>query len=411
MHPDTESPAAGALRRAAAAWRALPLRGHLLAVLLLALAAFARYPFPRTPAPRGDEVVYTQAFEVSRQGGSPYGVTGYFYPRAFAHAGAGLTALTGEGGALAVLRAANLLGLAFAFWAATAWLPVSITQRWLAAAALLCLSPAVYAGLDLGNVSFLIVGLTLTALLGWPRWPLRAGALLGAGIALKPIAAAAIPILLVHRPRDSQKRGRPLLAAATAAAVAAALLLPLSDLRAMLAQEMVALADARSFSLHRLLGLAGLEVPRIVLALAVIALAAAGARLLTMSSAQLLAYVVAAISLATPLVWNHTLIVALPVQGLALALRYHRLAAGRSAAVDGNPPPAWRRYEPPVVVLAVATMHAGTAAGFDHLAAWIQAGFLLMLGLMPAGLCAYVFRLTARLELPAADDRPPPPGR
>ncbi len=415
MDSSIENSVIDALRRSATAWRCLPVRGHLLAVLLLASVALMRFPFPRTPAARGDEVVYLQAFEASRSGGTPYDVEGYFYPRAFARAGGRLLAAAGETGTLAVLRTVNLLGLAFAFWAATAWLPAKVPRRWLAAAVLLCLSPAVHAGLDLGNVSFLIVGLTLAALLGWPRRPLLAGVLLGLGVALKPIAAAVIPVLLLHRPRHGGRRH--LLAAATAAAVATALLLPLSDLREMLGQEMVALANARSFSLSRLFALFGLDVPQVVLTLAVIALAALGALWRhpgwgpTMSSARLLAYAVAAVSLATPLVWNHTLIVALPVQGLALALAWHRLCRARSATGAGRPIPAWRRFEPLLVVLGVAMMHAGTTAGFDHLSPWIQALLLLAIGLTPALVCAYVFRFTARLELPAASDRPPPPGR
>ncbi len=408
------SPVPDALRRSAGPWRSLPPAGHLLAVLLLALVALTRYPFPRTAEARGDEVVYMLAFETAVAGESPYEVTGYFYPRAFARVGGWLLAALGEGGALAVLRAANLLGLAFAFWSATVWLPLATAWRWLAAAVLLCLSPAVHAGLDLGNVSFFIVGLSLAALFEWPRRPLLAGLLLGVGVALKPIAAAVVPILLAHRPRSGGRRH--LLAAGTAGLVAAALLLPVSDLREMLGQEMVVLAHARSFSLNRLLGLFGLEAPQVVLTLAVIALATAGARLSRMSSIQLLAYSIAAISLATPLVWNHTLIVALPVQGLALALAWHRLAARRSAgrrsAGDaGDLLPVWHRYEPAAVVLGVAAMHAATAAGFDDFSPLIQAPLLLLNGLTPAGVCAYVLWLTAPLELPAAHDRPPRPGR
>ncbi len=409
---------ADALRRSAAAWRRLPWRGHALAVLLLALVAGARFPFPRATAARGDEVVYLKAFEASRAGDSPYDVEGYFYPRAFARAGGRLLAAVGSGGTLAAVRAANLLGLAFAFWAAAAWLPMAMARRWLAAAALLCLSPAVWAGLDLGNVSFLIAGLTLAALLSWPRRPLLAGLLLGAGVALKPIAAAAVPILLLHRPRRRPVRGgrrhppaASTVAALAAAALAAALLLPVSDLREMLGQEMVALAHARSFSLSRLCALFGLEVPQVALTLAVLALAAAGARWRPMSSVQLLAYTVAAISLATPLVWNHTLIVALPVQGLALALAWQRLAERRRRGAGGEPLAVWHRYEPALVVLAVAAMHAATAAGFDHFPPWAQAPLLLLIGLTPAAASAWVWTLTARLELPAADDRSPPPGR
>ncbi len=398
MAPDTESPLTDALRRTARAWRRLPLYLHLAAVTLLVLLALVRWPFLRSPVPLGDEAVYLQAFEAWRAGGTPYDVKGFFYPLAFARGGAWLLGLTGPTGTLAVLRGANLLGLAFAFWAATAWLPLSIARRWLAAAALLGLSPAVHAGLDLGNVSFFIVGLALAALLWWPRRPLLAGVLLGASVALKPIAAAAIPLLGMHRPSspraDSSRRH--LLAAAAAAVTAAVLLLPISGLREMLDQEMVALAYARSFSLQRLFALFGIDVAQVVLTLAAAIVAVVAARRRPMSSVQVLCYAVATISLVTPLVWNHTLIVALPIQGLALAVAWQRLGA----AGDPRQVRPGRRLELIGVVLGMAMMHAGTTAGFDHLQPWIQAVLLLAIGLAPAAVCAYVFRFTGELQLP-----------
>ncbi len=410
MGSRTESSAIDAVRAAASAWRRLPRHRHLAAVLLLALLALARWSFLRSPVPLGDEAVYLQAFETVRAGGTPYDVEGFFYPLVFARVGAGLLGVLGPGGTLAALRAANLLGLAFAFWTATAWLPLRIAGRWLAAAALLCLSPAVYAGLDLGNVSFFIVGLALAGALGWPRRPMPAGALLGVSVALKPIAAALIPILGVHRPGRPAASGgaRHLLAGATAAAVAVLLLLPISDLREMLGQEMVPLAYARSFSLQRLLALFGVDVPQVVLTLAATAVAVAAARWRPMSSVQLLCFAVATISLVTPLVWNHTLIVVLPVQGLALVLAWQR----RSAPSGPDPKThRRRRLDLACVVLGVAMMHAGTTAGFDNLWPPAQIVLLLAVGLAPAAVCAYVFRLTGDLELPAADDRSQPPGR
>ncbi len=405
METGTATAPVEALRRSADAWRRLPVPLHLAAVALLALLALARWPFLSSPLPLGDEDIYLQAFAAVRADTTPYGVKGFFYPLAFARAGAGLLGLLGPGGTLATLRAANLLGLASAFWIAAAWLPLPIARRWLAAAALLCLSPAVHAGLDLGNVSFAVVGLALAALMAWPRRPLAAAALLGASVALKPIAAAAVPLLAVHRPR-ARSGGRQLLAAATAGAVAAVLLLPISGLRQMLDQEMVPLAYARSFSLKRLLALFGVDASQVVLTLAVTALAVLAARR-RMSSVQLLCYVTATASLATPLVWNHTLIVALPVQGLALALAWQRLAA---ADQDGR---IGRRRELAFVILGVAMMHAGTTAGFDHLQPAVQAVLLLAVGLTPSLVCAYVFRFTADLELISAraGGRPRPPGR
>ncbi len=393
MRPDNAATPVETLRRSAAAWARLPPRWHLLGVLALVVIALLRYPFLTSPSALGDEGLYLQAFEVCRAGGTPYDVDGFFYPQVFARAGAWLLGAIGTGGTLAALRAANLCGLALAFWLATAWLPAPIIRRWLAAAALLCLSPAVHAGLDLGNVSFFIVGLTLAALFAWPRRPLSAGALLGAGLALKPIAAAAIPILAIHRPPWPGRRH--LLAAATAAVTAIALLLPISGLRELLGQQMVPLAYARSFSLERLLALLGTEVDQVVLSAIVTALALAAARWRPTSSVRLLCLTVAAISLVTPLVWNHTLIVALPVQALALALAWKRRSGDATSAL--------RRAEPIFVALGVAMMHAGTAAGIDDLAPPAQAALLLAVGLTPAALCAYAFALTATLDVPGRD--------
>ena len=387
------------LRKSARLWWRTSPHWLVAAVLFLALLTALRWSFLRSPAPLGDEVVYLKAFHATLAGNSPYDVEGFFYPLAFARAGAWLVAALGDGGTLTVMRGANLLGLGLAFWVATAWLSMTVRARWLVAAAGLCLSPAVYAGLDLGNVSFFIVGLTLAALLTWPRRPRAAGIMLGLGVALKPIAVAAIPLLAVHRPRDQFARDghRQLLSAAAAAVTAGILLLPISGLREMLRQEMLELAYARSFSLQRLLALFGVDLPQIALTATVIALAILGARRWPMSSVQLLCFTVAAISLATPLVWNHTLIVALPVQGLAVALAWHRYTA------NPREPSVLRRWEPILVALAVIMIHAGTTAGFDHLQPWLQVPFLLAVGLTPAALCAYVFRLTSDLEVPRAE--------
>lgn len=406
MGTSTASISADALREAADDWRRLPLRWHLAAVLMLVLLALARWSFLRAPIALGDEDLYLQAFTITRDGGSPYDVDGYFYPLTFARGGAALLDVAGPGGTLGAMRGANLLGLAATFWLATAWLPMSNPRRWLAAAGLLCLSPAVHAGLDLGNISFFIVGLTLAALLVWPRRPLIAGGLLGTSVALKPIAAAVIPILGIHRPQWPGRRHLP--AAAAAGGAAAVLLMPISGLRDLLGQEMVELAYARSFSLQRVFALIGVDASCLLLTLTASALAVALVRWRPISAVQLLCYGVATISLVTPLVWNHTLIVALPVQGLALALAWNRFQATLAGDARQSVP---RRYEPLSVAIAVAMMHAGTTAGFDNLHPWIQLPLLLAVGLTPAALCAYVFRLTPDLELPAAHDIPRPPSR
>ena len=92
-------------------------------------------------------------------------------------------------------------------------------------------------------------------------------------------------------------------------------------------------------------------------------------------------------------------------------------AATGEVGTNGETSPAVleeiRRFKPDVicVALGVAMMHIGTTAGFDHLKPWIQAVLLLTVGLTPAVVCAYVFRFTDGLELPAAADRPQPPDR
>ena len=103
-------------------------------------------------------------------------------------------------------------------------------------------------------------------------------------------------------------------------------------------------------------------------------------------------------SLATPLVWNHTLIIALPVEALALALAWRRVSTSRTGTVAGRFR-VRRWFEPITVALAVVMIHAGTAAGFDDWRPGIQVVLLLYVGLTPVLLCAYVFFFTEGTEV------------
>lgn len=381
------------LRTAFAAWAGWPLRRHVAGVLVLAAVAVLRHGAAVTDRePLVDEVFYLAAFHLAADGDSPYAKSGFYYPPAFAYAGGFLLRPLGEGGLLVLLRGLNLLSLGFVVWLATAWLGSSLGSRpwWrgvAVGAAVICLAPGAWLGLLLGNLSFLAMAPVLGGLLWWRRQPIGAGLMLGASLAVKPLAPVAILVLFAHRPFEQGSRHR--LAAGVALAAGVLLLLVPPGLDEMLSQPVEELTQARIVSLHRFLGHVGLAVDPIwvaaVVALAlVITVRAAG----PLGSGQLLFVAAAGAALATPLLWNHTLLMTLPLQAAALHLACQRLRA--APAMEHKT----RRYELAFVLLGVAALLFVNGGGVDdrHLA--LQALVVAVPSLAPAALAAYVLALT-----------------
>lgn len=384
---------AARFRQAFDTWRRAPVLLHLLAVASLALVPTLRWHTElldlRTALP--DENPYFHAFDRVDAGASPFENTGYLYPPAFAAGGARLARVAGRPLVAAALRTANLLGLAACVWIALAWVPARLRFRFLAGAGYILLAPPTNFGVSLGNLSLAVIGISLAALLLVRRWPVAAGALLGAGIALKPIALFAIPALLVSR-RELGPR-RPLVAAGAALGIVALLVLPFPHLGDFL--ELAASSRVeRSVTLHRFPALFGFDVH----ALWISAPIAAGAALLLLrrrlGTARRICVIVTAALACTPLVWSHTLLLALPLQALALAVvvaRFRERGMSASGAQSLIP-----LLELCTVLTCVAGIQFSAGAGnIGDQGIALQAAAAAIPALSPALLAGYLLRTTS----------------
>ena len=382
-------------------WADQPLWRHLSALALIALVAAVRW---RHCILLGDALIdedtYLAAFRAAVEGSSPYDVGSFHYTPFFAWAGAQLIVRVGEFGTVQILRLSSLAGLAVAVWCSSAWLAVSWPTRLALAVALVAIAPAVGAGLCTGNISFAVIGVILPALIFWSRRSVLAGAIpsgfaLGATVAAKPLAPLALVALFFHRragERGNEDGRRHQLAGLAGGLTAVALLLPMvSRLSEMSEQPIHRLSYARSFSLQRLLSLAGLEVNAIVIVLAGALALAALLRFLPLERSQLLAVAVTASVLVTPIVWNHTLVLTLPVQVMALAVA---VARWRAARAKGS-----RAYELILVALgALAIQFSGGVGAVDELSRAAQFAFIALPCFAPALLTAYVLVSTGSPE-------------
>lgn len=361
--PAPATPAAARARAFAAAfagWAGLPLRVHAGCLLVLMLVPLVRWwpMVTENEVPLGDEVAYFNAFDLVAAGESPFLEPDYLYPSVFAYAGAWSVAHLGRQATDGLLAGANLLGLAVAIWCSSAWLPWGAGRRLAAGVAFILLAPQVRYSVEFNNFSLAVAGMVIAGLLLVPRRPLAAGLLLGASVALKPVAPMAVACLPCAR-REGHARQR-VVAAAAAALVAAGLVLPFPHLDALLALTATERVAA-SISLHRFPKLFGFEIDALwisaPLALAALALVA-GRRF---GRARLACFAITASIVVTPLVWSHTLVVLLPLEVLALAVAADRWAGLRRRPPESALLPPW--LEPVLVVLAVAAIQLSAGAG------------------------------------------------
>ncbi len=297
----------------------------LLALLLLLRHAPAVF----SPLPLIDEEYYLRAFAAVREGLSPYSVDGFFYPPGFAALGGWLAGWLPERGLLYGLRGLNLAALLWLVAASSRGAGFGWCGRALLAAAAILLAPGIALGVLAGNISFTAAAAILAAGLHWRRHPWIAGPLLGASLAIKPMATGAIAVLGAFRSRERNPRLR-LLAGAGLAALATtlpfrSLLADYLQLGATLPGERYPLT--RTIGVHRLLVNLGWETERIWALLLVLAIALLAGQWRARSDRQILFAALATTTLTIPVLWSHALAVTLPLQ---MAAAGRCLGAGRT---------------------------------------------------------------------------------
>lgn len=386
---------ASALAVAYAGWRALPAWQHGLAIGLILLASTVRYfPALASPDPLGDELAQEIAFQLAAGGHSPYLEGAYVYPPSLLRIGAVLHRLPLRSPFLP-LRCASLLGLAVVLWCASAWLAWKPWQRVSLAVAYPLLSPGVRQGVEFGNLTFAVAGLIVLALYFWERLPVASGLLLGASLLLKPLAPAACVALAFHRPRSGHRHW---LAAAVALLAAGVPLAADPEIGAFLRHGSHAWVVDRTVSLHRFLSLAHLAGAASLLTILLLVGVAIVAHLRVHEQPQLLAVALAGCVTVSPVVWNHTLVLTLPLQAMAIALVTARWRAANAGERR------WRGWEAVGIGLAVAALtFAEGATGIDDRGVALQIFATLPPALAPAILATYVLRFhDTRAEVPRA---------
>jgi hypothetical protein len=385
---DAQRPAAArkgeALESASAPWHSLSGWQHALVLCLLAAATLVRFPSSiASPSPLGDEIVHEIAYRLEASGRSPYVDGDYVYPPSLLRIGTALRALPLPSPFLP-LRAASVAGLALILWSAAAWLPLSIAGRIGACVLAIAAAPGIRQGIELGNLSFAVGGLIVAGLLGWRRAPVGSGLALGASLLVKPLAPAALVALFCHRPGLTLRHR---LAGAVAATAAAAALLSDPAWRDFLEHSSRTWVLGRTASVHRFLALANLPAFAKGLALLLLLAVAVAAWRRVHDRPQLLALALAGCVTVTPVVWNHTLVLTLPLQAMAVTLALARLRAAKAA--DHR----WRRWEAVAIALAWAALLFGEGAtGIDDRGTALQIFATLPPALAPAVLAAYVLR-------------------
>ncbi len=373
-------------------------RRHAGAVALLFLLGLVRWwPDLAWDQLHYDELDYLHELTLVREGKSPYVEPRFLYPPSFAVLGAWALELLPPLPLARLVRGLDLLGLVASAWIAALVTPWSHRRRLLAAALVVLLAPGFALAAEYGNVSPLIVGLSLLGL--WiATWrPLVAGGLLGFGLALKPLAAAATVVLAALRAEGVELR-RARRAGWLALAVGGALVLALG---AHYLPDLLGRAQGRpdipgNVALARVLHCFGIELP----APLVFALVAGAVVVLCWRQppdrTRLLLVASSVSPLALPVVWAHTLLLTLPVQlaALARALERRQLAGARRRAAVLE-----------IAAVAIGIVAIQGAAGATSLAGLplpLQGLWLMMPVLAPAALLAYVLATPAAASPPAS---------
>jgi hypothetical protein len=329
--------------------------------------------------PINDELSYTRAIDFVLDGQSPYNYGGYLYPPLLAVVGAGITESYGSPVFLWLLRGLCYVGMAVTVWLAALSTP---WRRWYpyATAAYLALAPAVFFGLVVHNVSLAVAGSSLVALWVWRRRPITSGVLLGLGAVIKPMVFLIPFLLFLHRPKGGGWHHR--LAGGIGIGVTGLLLLLPPYLKEMFSLATRAATIPRSVSIHRLTYLAGWEEGTLWVSGLVALCAVWVVRGAELDWRDFMVVSVAASLMATPVLWSHTLLMALPLQAMALERLYRRWRGGTSL-----------RFEWALVVLAVLALQlSGGATSIDDQGLLLQVSATLPVALAPLVLTLYLRR-------------------
>jgi hypothetical protein len=271
-----------------------------------------------------DGMQYRTGIDLVRMGRSPYEQAVFPYPPTIAVLGAWISRISGDEFFLTIFRYANLLGGCAAVWGSVLLIPTTGLVKLVIAVIGVAFLPALRDGLENDNLSVLVGGLSIVALVFWQRLPVLMGIVLGFGLALKPVALAALFALAAHRnPLFERKRLRVSLAACASAGLL--VLLEPSFLVRAGSQPSVnaAVADwasaVQNVSLFRVMASFGLQVSPFYILAAVALLTVVYERTRPLNPLQLLCVALTSSLLSLPIVWQHTLLLITPVAAIATA--------------------------------------------------------------------------------------------
>jgi hypothetical protein len=292
------------------------------------------------PGWHADGSNYQAAIDLVLSGRSPYEHRLYPYPPTLAVLGAWVSRLWGEETFRTVFRLFNILGGCAAIWGSLLITNWSLRLRLCLGAFGVLTVPTFLEGLNFDNVSTLVSGAAISGLVLWHRLPVAAGIFLGLSLALKPIALLAFFLLLFHRPLYPQKRH---ILAVGIAAVTTGLFLairPLLFLSAFRHPNVIKTMQDWSLSqinisLYRLLVDFGLNLSPFLVLMIILMIGIVLIRIRPLDPDRLACLACAASLLSIPVVWEHTLLLALPIQTFSFAVAVRRALAFRKS----YPPP------------------------------------------------------------------------
>jgi hypothetical protein len=237
--------------------------------------------------------------------------------------GAVLVGVGGERLTSLLLRAFCALGIATVAWLAAAATERPLRQRLVLAAALAVVAPPFAHAMRFGNLSPTVAGVALVALaLGRRRPVAAAGPLLGLSLALKPVAVAALPLLAAGRGtragHDAMRDSRRVAAVAAITAAALTLAAGWRMLPRFLDRHGDPWLSPFQLGFVRSAAELGLALPTWLPALVLALGGTLWLRRRDPDEAVFRVVVPALAVVASPIVWTHTLALAMPVQLRAL---------------------------------------------------------------------------------------------
>lgn len=330
------------------AWR------HVLALLTLVVVLCLRWPeYTLHFEWLDDEAIYIRAFEATAAGLHPYEGGHYLYLPVLAVLGGKVIGMIGADMTVALMRTANLLGVAFLAWTALRFWPMKF-HRQLLLAAVLVQAPGFEFGLRYGNLSLLVGATVVAGLLLAPVRSWLSGILLGLSMATKPVAPGALIVFALCRPARREDRYSYLKASLIAGAILVFSIVSMPYLHDFLGLRAGKPLFRENVAWHRIFWTLGLRIDALawaILAFAAIAALSFFGRNLT--RLQLLGFTSAATLVAIPLVWSHTLLITLPLQMVALRLVYR----DRNLGAAGEEQRRFARYRVWITAAACCSLH------------------------------------------------------